>query len=310
MSFGGNSELARKIYDALSEHAYERAAGHADESVVVRNVAAGDTYSGRQGFIEYFRGWAAAFPDLVREDLNICGGDSGAVVEYRFEGTHTGPLLTPRDHIPATGMDVQVRFCDVLEIEHGRVVEVRSYFDSVSLLRQLGLAAGTVLHAPDRRAPLELYAQPVDSNAPQRNKAIVHRFIQEVFNRQNASAVVDSCLQEYRWHGGTLGESRGLQAYQGVLTSFFIALPDLELQVLDTIAEGDRVVIRFSMSGTHLGPFQGISPTQKRVVGGGTTTYRIADGRIAEEWWQGDLDLLLRRLDATPSSLRQGGPTG
>src|SRR5690606_1616801 len=100
------------------------------------------------------------------------------------DGKHTGPLVTPRGHIPPTGMELQANFCDVVDLAGDLIVGIRSYFDTSSVLRQLGLISGTPFHSPDRRASLDLYAQPVDSNAPQRHKAIVHRFLQDVFNRR------------------------------------------------------------------------------------------------------------------------------
>ncbi|MDR0788532.1 MAG: ester cyclase [Gemmatimonadota bacterium] len=298
---GGTMEVVRELYGALAERSFERTAGWVHERVRLTSVATGDSYTGRRGFIEFHRGWAAAFPDLHIQSLELVGSDARVVAEYELGGTHTGPLLTPRCHLPATGMEIQVRVVDVLDLENGQITAFRRYFDVVSMLRQLGLVAGTPLHAPDRRAPLELYAQPVDGNAPQRHKAIVHRFFQEVFDRRNAAAAADSCAKRYSWHGGHLGEASSLQDYQSVITSFFVGFPDLEVEVLDTIAEGDRVAVRFAINGTHLGPFKGISPTYSRISGAGTSTFRIADGRIVEEWWQADLLTLLRQLEAKPA---------
>ncbi|HUE96059.1 MAG TPA: ester cyclase, partial [Longimicrobiaceae bacterium] len=164
----------------------------------------------------------------------------------------------------------------------------------------------TPIHAPERRAPLDLYAQPVETPAPVRHRVVVQRFIQDVFNRQNPAAVMDTCATKFAWHGGSLGEARGLPAYQHVLAIFFAAFPDLQIEILDAIAEGDRVAVRFSMSGTHLGEFQGIAPTFKRVTGGGTNAYRLENSRIAEEWWQGDMLVLLQQMDAAPSTVRIG----
>ena len=71
-------------------------------------------------------------------------------------------------------------------------------------------------------------------------------------------------------------------------------------------AEGDRVAVRYSMSGTHLGEFQGVAPTLKRVSGTGINSYRFEESRIVEEWWQGDILVLLQQMDAAPSSIRIG----
>jgi predicted ester cyclase len=199
-------------------------------------------------------------------------------------------------------MEVQVRFCDVVEVSEGKIALVRSYFDSVTLLRQLGIIGSTPLHAPDRRAALDLYAQPLESN-PQRNKAIVQRFVQDVFNRQDPKAAADTCSVAFEWHGGSLGETRGLTAYQHVLSALFLAFPDLQIDVLDCVGDGDRVMMRFGMRGTHLGEFQGVAPTFRSVSGGGTSTYRLENGRIVEEWWQGDILVLLQQMDAAPSTV-------
>lgn len=306
MTPGETRNLARAMYEALGTRDFEKAAEQVTPDVLVLNVATGDLYRGHKGFLEFYRGWGAAFPDLRRELAKYIVEEDRLSVEYEALGTHTGPLVTPRGHIPPTAMDVQLRFCDVLEARDGRLAHIRSYFDSVSLLRQLGLLAGTPIHAPERRAPLELYAQPVQGHAPLRHKVIVQRYMQDVFNRQNPAAALDTCARQYVWHGGSLGEARGLPAYQQVLATFFAAFPDLQIEVLDTLAEGDRVVVRFSMSGTHLGEFQGIAPTFKRVTGGGTNTYRLEDSRIVEEWWQGDMLVLLQQMDAAPATVRIG----
>jgi steroid delta-isomerase-like uncharacterized protein len=294
--------IARTLYDARRRRDYDAAVEFLTEDVLLLNVATSDVYRGHSGFLEYARGWGSALPDLSFELMKIAGTEERVVVEYELEGAQTGSLVTPRGHLPATGMQVQLRFCDVLEVREGKVTHIRSYFDTSTLLRELGLITGTPLHAPERRAALELYVQDVDVHASERHKAIVQRFVQDVFNRQDPRAATDTCARTYLWHGGPLGEARGLTAYANVLAAFFIAFPDFHMEVLDMIAEDDRVVVRFTMRGTHLGDFQGIPATKKRVIGGGTSTYRIIDNRIAEEWWQGDLLTLLQQIDAAPST--------
>ncbi|MEX2571197.1 MAG: ester cyclase family protein [Gemmatimonadota bacterium] len=303
MSFDGTAN-ARAMYEALDAREFERASARVADDVLVLNIATGDVYRGRTGFLEFARGWATALPDVRFQLLKIGSTGDRVVAEYEMEGTHTGPLVTPRGHIPQTGMEVHLRFCDVHEVRDGRVTHIRSYFDSSTFLRQLGLITGSPIHPTDRRAPLELYAQAVDLNAPERHKAIVHRFLQDVYNRQNPSAAADTCAPNYEWHGGPLGETRGLTGYRHVLAAFFSAFPDLEMQVVDTVAERDKVVVRYVMSGTHMGEFQGVAPTFKRVIGGGTSTYRIEDSRIVEEWWQGDVIGLLQQMDAVPAVVR------
>jgi steroid delta-isomerase-like uncharacterized protein len=66
------------------------------------------------------------------------------------------------------------------------------------------------------------------------------------------------------------------------------AFPDLSVTVEDVMAEGDRVAARVTMRGTHLGEFQGIAPTGKRVEVRAMDMFRISDGKIMEHWGHAD----------------------
>jgi len=79
------------------------------------------------------------------------------------------------------------------------------------------------------------------------------------------------------------------------------AFPDLERPVEDLVAEGDRVVARWTSSGTHKGDFQGIPPTGKHVETSGITIFRIENGKIVEEWSESDVLGMLQQLGAIPS---------
>lgn len=305
MSSAGE-DIVHRLYRSLEVGDLEAAAEQVADEVVVSNIATGDEYVGKAGYLEMVRSWRGAIPDLSYEAIHLSVGRRRAVAEFEISGTHTRPFVTPRGHLPPTGMEVVLRFCEVLDLDNDQITGIRSYFDSHSLLRQFGLADGTPLHAPDRRAALDLYAQPIEQHEPQRNKAVVQRFIEDVLNHQNPAAASHSCARNYIWHGGSLGDAHGLPAYQHVLAAFLHAFPDLHLEILDKIAEGDRVAVRFSMTGTHLGEFQGIKPTFKRIRGGGTNTYRFENQRIVEEWWQGDMLMMLQQMDAAPSTVPIG----
>jgi steroid delta-isomerase-like uncharacterized protein len=76
------------------------------------------------------------------------------------------------------------------------------------------------------------------------------------------------------------------------------AFPDLVFQVHDVIAEGDKVVVRWSWTCTHLGEFLGIPPTGKKADVSGMAIYRLKDGKIAERWVSTNLDGLIQKLAA------------
>jgi steroid delta-isomerase-like uncharacterized protein len=83
------------------------------------------------------------------------------------------------------------------------------------------------------------------------------------------------------------------------------AFSDLRRPVEDLVAEGDKVVARWTSVGTHDGPFQGIPPTGKTVTTSGITVFRLRDGKIVEEWSESDMLGMLQQVGALPAP-RQG----
>jgi predicted ester cyclase len=72
----------------------------------------------------------------------------------------------------------------------------------------------------------------------------------------------------------------GVEAVRALFSMLFAGFPDAQMTILDTIAEGDKVVLRASTEGTHTGPFLGIPPTGRRVMWTYIDIHRIADGKI------------------------------
>lgn len=301
MSAQSPGTVARIIYNAYGTREFERVSQWFAPDAELALVPTGDTYRGREGYLQLARAWAAAIPDLRVEVQRVTAGPDSATVEYLLSGTHTGALLSRGGFVPPTWSRVELRFCDVLHLREDRVARLDSYFDSATMLRQMGLLPNSPLHAAERRAALELYATEVDTSVEQRNKAIVHRFLEEVINQHNPAAAVAVCAHNLAWHGGALGKADDLAAFQSRMAAIFTAFPDLSVEVHDVIAEQDRVAVRLTMHGTQLGEFQGIAPTGKRVASSAINTFRIADSRIVEEWWQHDALEVMRQIDAMPA---------
>jgi len=93
---------------------------------------------------------------------------------------------------------------------------------------------------------------------------------------------------------------QGSKAFRKVMENFRSAFPDSELKIEEEIAEGDKVVIRWSFSGTHQGILLHFPPTGKRVKWTGITIYRIADGKIMEEKGEEDFLGFLRQIGSVP----------
>jgi steroid delta-isomerase-like uncharacterized protein len=128
---------------------------------------------------------------------------------------------------------------------------------------------------------------------------LVRRLIDEVWN-QGQFGVVDALVAaDYVGHSPTAGaETHGTEGYKGFFTALRDAFPDVHFSVDQELAESSYVVARWTARGTHLGAYFGIPPSGNKAVITGTTTYRIAAGKVAECWTHADDLGLLRQIGA------------
>ena len=90
----------------------------------------------------------------------------------------------------------------------------------------------------------------------------------------------------------------GLRLFYGAFAAGF---PDAQLHFDDTVAEGDQLAVRFHITATHAGEFNGIPATSKLVTFTGITTMRFVDGKVVERWSQSDFLGLLQQVGAIPT---------
>ena len=96
-------------------------------------------------------------------------------------------------------------------------------------------------------------------------------------------------------------EATGAQALKEVFTRLHRIFADLEVTVEDLIAEGDKVVSRNSVTGTHQGEYMGLAPTGKSVTYNEIFIFRFVNGRIAETWGVVDVFSQMRQLGLIPA---------
>ena len=130
------------------------------------------------------------------------------------------------------------------------------------------------------------------------NKELVQAFIRRVFNEHNAQATPDYFSPDVQWHGGTLGTIEGSDAMTSFYGDLFAALPDLHATTLAVVADEDTVWCRFAVEGTNDASLFGFPATGKTVRWDEIDTYRVANGKIAEEWSSPDMTNILHQVGA------------
>jgi steroid delta-isomerase-like uncharacterized protein len=133
------------------------------------------------------------------------------------------------------------------------------------------------------------------------NKAVVRRSIEEGENRADLGVLEDCYATDYVHHDPDNPAVRDWPGLKQAFRGYFGAFPDGHVVIDDLIAEGDKVVKRWTSRGTHQGEFAGIPATGKQVSYTGTVTYRLAGGKIVEAWWNYDLFGMLQQLGAMPA---------
>ena len=134
----------------------------------------------------------------------------------------------------------------------------------------------------------------------EKNRAIAQRFAQ-VWGKGELAIIDELASPTISVYYPTFPQViKGGEAFKQQLTEFRSAFPDGDIRVEEQIAEGEKVVLRWSFSGTHQGQLKGIPATGKKVKWTGISIYRISDGKVSEERGEEDIFGLLRQLGVVP----------
>ena len=137
------------------------------------------------------------------------------------------------------------------------------------------------------------------------NKRISRAVIEEAFVRGNVDALDELVDPSFKNNDPVAAQlAPGLEGFKQLVQMYRSAFPDAQVTIEDEIAEGDKVVTRWTGRGTHQGEFMGIQPTGKQATVTGISIDRISGGKIVESWTSSDTLGLLQQLGAVPA------PTG
>lgn len=136
----------------------------------------------------------------------------------------------------------------------------------------------------------------------EKNKTIVSKMIEEVFNEQNPDAVdryFTSDSVNHDPNNPQVCSPEEVKQWIGALKSAF-PLPYYHAVIDDMIAERDRVATRWTVHLTSKGEFAGIPPTGKQAILVGATISRLEGDKVAESWWNYDMLGMLQQLGVMP----------
>ena len=133
------------------------------------------------------------------------------------------------------------------------------------------------------------------------NKAVLRRLYDEVSNAKNLDVLGEIIAEDSVDHDAFPGmPTTGPDAYEAVFGASHRAFSDFHMMVHDMVAEGDKVAIRMTISGTHDGEFMGMPPTGKKISIGAVELFEVKDGKITGRWGTPDRATLMEQLGLAP----------
>jgi predicted ester cyclase len=137
------------------------------------------------------------------------------------------------------------------------------------------------------------------------NKELLRRFYKEVYADWNMARVDEVVSPQFISHDWPEGSPTGPKAFRDYYSDILSTVPDARYEVDDLIAEGDRVVVRWRLLGTHQGEFRGIAPTGRPIVLNGIAIYRVEGGKLVERWVVSDLAGVLEQIKGSSPSMQK-----
>jgi steroid delta-isomerase-like uncharacterized protein len=139
---------------------------------------------------------------------------------------------------------------------------------------------------------------------PTDHKSLVYRWFDEVWDQGREETIDELFGQDAVALGLGLGDAPvyGPAGFKIFWRNMREALPDVQINVEDTIVEGDKIAVRVVLEGTHRGQGLGVAPTGRRVKIAGIVLVQFAEGKITKGWNSWDQLGLLQQLGAIPSA--------
>jgi steroid delta-isomerase-like uncharacterized protein len=134
-------KLARKQIDAFNAGDWEQLRAMLASDARYDELGTRRKIEGREMIVELFKGWKTAFPDATGTVTSAVASGDNAALEITWKGTHTGPLESAEGTIPASGKHQETPAACFFTFEGDKIKESRHYFDSTTLLQQIGAAA-------------------------------------------------------------------------------------------------------------------------------------------------------------------------
>ena len=271
--FEENKQLCRRLY----HEGWNKGKTDAVDEIVASNCRFHDAAfpslgAGPKNYKQHILDCRKAFPDLRFNIDDVIAEGKEVVLHWTARGTHSGTFLGAE----ATQRTVTITGTSISRIERGKLTEIWVDWNVQALLDQLGLGNGQA----------------------EANKNLVRRMVDEIWNHKK-SRMIDQYIAADCRHMTPGGLLIGGKGFRKQYDTFLNAFPDCHVEINELCCEGDRVMMRYTATGTHDGELMGMSGTGKRVSVPGMALLRLKDGKVVEGHDLWDTLSLAQQVSAT-----------
>jgi steroid delta-isomerase-like uncharacterized protein len=132
----------------------------------------------------------------------------------------------------------------------------------------------------------------------EKHKGIARFISQKVVNEKNYAPIDEYLTNDYVYHGMGGMTAQTPQGFKAAIAGFHAAIPDLRSEILDIVADGDRLVVRFHFTGTHQGEFLGFPASGAQLHFEGMIMRRFVDDKVAEDWDYFDFPTVVAQIQS------------
>ena len=223
-----------------------------------------EPYHGPDGFKELVTMLHGCFPDFFIHAKDMVASGDMVVTRWRGGGTHLGAAIhTVAGDIPATGRYFEIDGMSWHRIQNGLIVEVTGHEDTIGMFQQLGIEPS-----------------PRTTTTPEQNLAVAHRYFDDILNQGRFSVMNEIVTEDFQFALPTQATLSGQEALRGYISYLRSAFPDLRFDIVSEIVDGNKAAIRWRITGTHKGEFNGVAPSGNHVDEYGIDMFEFWNGKI------------------------------
>lgn len=243
-----------------------------------------EPYRGPDGFKELVTMLHGCFPDFYIHPKDMVAYDDMVVTRWRGGGTHLGGAIhTVAGDIPASGRRFEIDGMSWHRMKNGRIVEVIGHEDTIGMFQQLGIMPS-----------------PLTAATPEQNLATARRYVDELLNKGDFGAMDEVLADDVQFKLPTQPALVGRTAVRRHVEYLRGAFTNLRFEVVRELAGDNMVALRWRLTGTHSGEFNGVPASGNAVDEYGIDMFEFWNGRIRT------IHVVANQLGLT-NQLRAGG---